>query len=508
MRALLRKIVVILCFLLFPVSAFANLEIKSENIIFYGDVKPADGERLVRNLEIYRAVILALSDVKNRPDSIPLTIYAFKNEKNLNKFAASRGIAGLYTEGADGPIFLTISKGGFKDDKWSSQVALHEYSHHVLHALSNDNYPRWYDEGFANYLSTFNIKEDIVTIGAPKANHGASLKDGSWMNPEKVLSAIHRYPETRRIDKFYGQSWLYVHYMQNTPELSTNFSTYIQTLKTVKDPLEAFEGAFKISTKDFHKSARLYWNKNAFPVASFKASPAILDHDMTVRTLTDEELELAFAKAKLNFLDKKSAQKLDKKLEKLEVSMGKTADLTLLRAEAAMMGEDYAKATNYVSELIKSSQTNSNLLRLRADIAYHKLWTEQFEKLDDNHVKIFQDNANLNAAIQYFEEALLLDETNKTSNLHLLTLLGRSNARVSNAGLEAVKRSYELHLKPDNVGQYLSVASVMARTGKLQRACDNYRYVKGRVDGYKDKDVNDDFARLTKFEQDYPNVCA
>jgi len=507
MKFWLRTLFVALCILILPITAFANLEIKSENIIFYGDVKAEDGERLVRNLETYRAVILAMTNIKNRPDATPLKIYAFKNEKTLSKFADRRGIAGIYTQGADGPVFLTVSKGGFKDDKWSSQVALHEYSHHVLHALSRDNYPRWYDEGFANYLSTFNIKKDIVTIGAPKANHGASLKDLPWMDATKVLSAIRRYPRTRRMDKFYGQSWLYVHYMQNTPELSKKLPTYLEALKTQKDPLKAFENSFGISIDEFHKSARLYWNKNAFPVASFKASPKLLEHEIVIRDLTDEEMELSFARVKLNFIDKKSAVKLDKKLENLESSLGQLPDLLLIRAESAMISEDYEKAANYISQAIKTSEINSRLLRLRGDIAYHKLWSEQFGKLADNQAKVFQKNKDLYTAIKYFEDALLLDSANATTNLHLLSLLGRSDAQVSSAGFKAVERSYELLLKPDDVGEYISVANIMARTGKMQRACDNYRYIKGRIEDYKDKSVNDDFARLMKFEQDYPVVC-
>ena len=507
MKTQLRSLLIFLCVLLFPMSAFANLEIKSENIIFYGDVKPADGERLVRNLEIYRATILAFSKVDNRPDKTPLTIYAFKNATKLNKFAASKGYAGLYTQGTNGPIFLTISKGGFKDDKWSSQVALHEYSHHVLHALSRDHYPRWYDEGFANYLSTFNITGDIITIGAPKVTHGTSLKQGGWMSPEKVFSSIRRYPETRRIDKFYGQSWLYVHYMQNTPEYSSKFPAYIDALKTAQDPLKAFESSFGVSVEDYHKKARLYWNKNAFPVASFKAGPAILNHEMTVQELTDEELDLAFAKANLNFLDEKTIVKFDKKLEKLQAKLGKREDLTLLRSEAAMLGKDYKKADHLMSELISTAGKNSNVLRLRADIAYHKLWTEQFEGLEKSQAKIFQQSADLQSAIQYFEDALIADKTNKTSNLHMLDLLGRSQAKITAVAMRAVERTNEFYLKQDNVGEYLSVANVLARAGKMLRACDNYRYAKGRIDSYDDKDVNDDFARLTKFEQDYPAAC-
>jgi len=158
---------------------------------------------------------------------------------------------------------------------------------------------------------------------------------------------------------------------------------------------------------------------------------------MTVQELTDEELDLAFAKANLNFLDEKTIVKFDKKLEKLQAKLGKREDLTLLRSEAAMLGKDYKKADHLMSELISTAGKNSNVLRLRADIAYHKLWTEQFEGLEKSQAKIFHN---------------------------------------------------EFYLKQDNVGEYLSVANVLARAGKMLRACDNYRYAKGRIDSYDDKD--------------------
>lgn len=502
------SIFIVFFYVLFsPLTATANLEIKSENIIFYGDVKPEDGERLVRNLEIYRSVILTLSKVENRPDRVPLRIYAFKNSKPLNKFIGGKGIAGLYTEGREGPMFLTVSKGGFKGNKWSSQVALHEYSHHVLHALTKDNYPRWYDEGFANYLSTFDITDDIITIGAPKVNHGRAMKNGAWMSPEKVLSSIHRYPRTRRIDKFYGQSWLYVHYLQNTSELSSKLPVYLETLKTQKDPVQAFENSFGLTVKEFQKKVRLYWNKNSFPITSFKASSKLLDHKTSVKVLTDQEFELAFAKARINFLDKKSVKKFEKQLINLEAELGQRADLKLLLAEAAMISESYNSARQHLSAAIKHAEIDSNLLRLRGDIQYHKLWSEQFGKLQKYEAKIFRMDDHLRRAVKYFEEALILDNSNKTSNLHLLSLLGRSKADVSHSALQSVERTYELYLKPNDIGEYIDIANVMARTGRKLRACDNYKYVKGRVEDYEDKNVNDDFARLRLFEQEYPNVC-
>jgi hypothetical protein len=86
-------------------------------------------------------------------------------------------------------------------------------------------------------------------------------------------------------------------------------------------------------------------------------------------------------------------------------------------------------------------------------------------------------------------------------------LLGRSEAAISEESLKAVERTADLFLKPENIGQYISVANVMARAGKTMVACDNFNYAKGRVDGYDDKDKNDDYARLKHFEENYPDLC-
>lgn len=496
-----------ICLLFIPVTAFAKIEVKSENIIFYGDVKEKDAKRLVKNLEVYRSVILSLSNVENRPDDVPLRIYAFKKGSQLNKFAESRGIAGLYKDTPEGPIFLTVSAGGFKKNKWSSQVALHEYSHHVLHALSTDNYPRWYDEGFANYLSTFMIDDDVVTIGSPNVSHGLALKQGPWLDPETVLGAIDRYPTTRRIDKFYGQSWVYVHYMQNTPELSAKLPAYLKLLKEKKDPLQAFETGFGLSIEEFHKRARVYWNKNLFSVASYKASEVLLDHDIEAREISDTAFNFAYAKTKANFLKKKDAIKFADKYENFESALGDNQDFLLMISQAAMMGEDYKRAKTYLTKAIKTGKINSQLLHQRADLAYHKLVSEQFEGIPDNQVKIFKTDKALAKAVQYFEEAFMLKEGNRTMDMHLLDLLGRSSSPVSEASMKAVERNYNLHLKPSNVGEYISVANVMARQEQKIRACDNYTYAKGRVEGYEDRNVNDDAARLLKFEQDFPGYC-
>ena len=195
----------------------ADLEIKSNNVRFIGDVDPEEGKRLVRNLEVFRSTILSLTGVKGNPDKKPLQVYGQKNVRELNKYLSTRGVGGIYLQsGLEGPTFVTTTKGGFDIDQVEAQTAMHEYSHHVLHGMTLEDFPRWYDEGFANYLSTFKLDGDTITIGTPNVWHGKFLKENKWLDPETVFKSVDNYPRRVNILLFYGQAWLYVHYMQNT----------------------------------------------------------------------------------------------------------------------------------------------------------------------------------------------------------------------------------------------------------------------------------------------------
>ncbi|MEL6686832.1 MAG: hypothetical protein AAFP97_04350, partial [Pseudomonadota bacterium] len=127
------------------------IEIKSENIIFYGEVNPALAKERVEQWETYRKMVYALSGIANPPpDPVPLTIYAFNRIGDLQDFTGNPGIGGVYTQGIDGPIFLTSVNQNYREGDFSEQTGFHEYTHHILHAIVKEGFPRWYDEGFAN----------------------------------------------------------------------------------------------------------------------------------------------------------------------------------------------------------------------------------------------------------------------------------------------------------------------------------------------------------------------
>ncbi|MEP3654223.1 MAG: hypothetical protein ABJO36_04935 [Litorimonas sp.] len=485
-------------------SSADPIEVRSKNVIFVGDVSEEEGKQLVSNLEIYRNTIIALVGLKGRPDKKPLRVYGIKNEGKLTKFTDISGIAGVYKNGLKGPVFVTTTKGGFDSGKWASQVALHEYGHHVLHGMSQDHYPRWYDEGFANYLSTFKIEGDIVTIGAPNVLHGRSLKENRWMNPETVFRSIRNYPRTRNISQFYGQSWLYVHYMQNHPELGNKLPDYLANLKSGQEPLQAFEAAYGMTAREFHNLARGYWSEDAFPVLQFKASEALLNPKMTIRPLTEDEAILAFAEGERNFMSKKKAKSLKKKYDKLADSMAEALEVLIGQAHNTMYLEEYDTAKLLVGKALEKAPKNSDVLTLQGDIYYHELSDALFDSQKKKTIKKFPSDDKTKAVAAYFEEALSVDPNDYTAVTHLVNLYGRSNLPLTPIGETAVKTMSQSYLNPRHVGEHMDLANIYERMGEMPKACAYFGIAKARVESYEDKDVNDDFARVQAFDTAHP----
>lgn len=482
----------------------AEIEVKSENVVFVGDVPQEAGERLVRNLEIYRDTIIALVGLKGKPDNEKLRVYGAKNTKALKKYTGRGGAAGVYTNGADGPVFVTITKGGFEQGRWSSQVALHEYGHHILHGMSRDTYPRWYDEGFANYLSTFKIEGDLITIGAPNAQHGLSLREDRWMDPEVVLSSIHNYPRTRRISQFYGQSWLYVHYLQNTPELGRKLPAYLEALKTGQKPLAAFEAAYEMTAKEFHRKARNYWNADAFPVMQFKASEKLLNPKLSVRTLSTDEAKLAYAGGQLTFISKKNAKDLKTTYAELSETMGETEEILMGQGHSAMILQDFEAASGFASKAMAKAPTNTKARSLYADVEYHKFSEPAFDAVGKGDAVYFPTNDAAKAVGDELEKALAMDPVDRTAMRHLINLYGRSQLPLTPTVRKTAETYSKYYLTPRSVGEYLDLASIFIRDSQTLRGCMLLNRAQHRVEGYDDKKSNDDYARAEAMDAAHP----
>jgi len=498
--------IILLGALSFPAAA-KNIEVESKNIIFVGDVSEEGARRIVGNMEIYRETILALMDKESKPDIAKLKIYGLENTKAVGKFVGGKGISGLYTQGLDGPIFITTTKGNFEGDKWSSQVALHEYGHHILRSLSSESFPRWYDEGFANYLSTFSTKDGVITIGSPNVEHAKSLTEDRWMTAKTVIGSVHHYPKRGWISQFYGQSWLYVHYMQNNPELLAKLPLYLANLDAGQKAHPAFENAFGMSAKEYHKLARAYWRENNFPVMQFNVGDSLNKVKMNVRELSDAETELYFLEGQRIFMSKSKASSLAKKYAVLYEALGARTDILTGQAHCAMALEKFDEALKFAHQAIEVAPKDVDALRMLGDVRFHALMSSQFKDLKKHDPRFIPESEAFNQTVSAFENTLAVKPYDYTAISHLVQLYGLSDVVIPQTVKQATDKYTRFYLKPHQVGQTLHVANIYMRAGDKPKACDYYLSARQRVDGYDKKKINSDFAQAQAFEKKYPGLC-
>jgi len=250
-----------------------GIEVKSENFIFIGDVSKKDGERLVKDLEIFRLSLFKLFGVELQTEAVPVRIYAFKKNARFQSFVKNKTVAGVYKKGSQGPMFVLDATGGVTQGDAARRVAMHEYVHHVIATYTDQKFPRWYNEGYANFLANFKIKDNKIIIGAPDKNYARYLRSAKWMPMDTLIASVNRYPFTSGSNRsnqratqqaFYSQSWLAVTYMQTHPEYARKSTAYLNKINRGEDSIQAFNATFEQSPEDFGWVLKKFLKKNKY----------------------------------------------------------------------------------------------------------------------------------------------------------------------------------------------------------------------------------------------------
>ena len=483
-NSLIRRAVAALAALCIAAPALAEeVRIESENIVLYGDVRADFAEDFVRQMEVYRRMILALSGQDGfPPDKQKLTIFGFYTAHHLQKFAGrGEGLAGVYTLSQDGPIFLTPIKRREGNGDWASQVALHEYSHHVLHALVEDEFPRWYDEGFANYLSTLEISDEQIALGSPNVSHTQHFVHRiGWLPPEVVINAVDRYPsidgsgwtQAASMNNFYAQSWLYVHYLQSHPELGGKLPDYIDAIKRGTGSVAAFEAAFGLSLADFHSRAVAYFDANAFEVIAFEPQGDFMAVDVTVTPISRSRLAYEQLAGQMAFLSDRNDGRFEKLIELAAKEHAGDPLVSSARAALAVQQEDYGQAVSAAQRALAARPDDAVLLRTLADARFHQLQQGGANAdLPDDAVRVLPSGAAFTDMADGFARVLELLPDDRTAATHLLTAYAMSDAPITPTARRAVETVEDKHMTRRLPGMALDLAAFHLRAGNTERGC-------------------------------------
>src|SRR5690349_3488139 len=172
----------------------------------------SQARQFIGDLARYRALLEKALGRHATNTAIPTQIL-IASESDWRKYLQPRpDIAGWFQQG-NFANYMTMN--GDAERWFAVHVILHEYTHYYLASQFAGEYPPWFDEGLAEFMSyaKFNDKNKVVLQLSPELMNEA--RDGDWIPFERLLKIDHYSPEYQShklMPSFYAQAWLTVHY--------------------------------------------------------------------------------------------------------------------------------------------------------------------------------------------------------------------------------------------------------------------------------------------------------
>jgi tetratricopeptide (TPR) repeat protein len=248
------------------------IRVQSEHFTIYSNDEEKVARLAVANLERLRKTLASQTNVEAVNSPVPTSIFLFKDDKSFRPYTmpAHNGVSsltGYFFSRPDGN-YIAINA-----EERAAQIVYHEY----IHFFVNNNLPDvplWFNEGLAEYYSTFESKEDKTKIGLPVAHHLTFLKQQKPVSklpaPIPLDQLLEKsdilHEEEAKIGSFYAQSWLLVHYLMQGQErrLLPRLSRYLILLTQGHPRSQSFREAFEMDAAQLQQQLEQYLRRFRF----------------------------------------------------------------------------------------------------------------------------------------------------------------------------------------------------------------------------------------------------
>lgn len=246
------RAVAVLWLLVSSVAANADWhEASTDHFVIFADQDPDRLRKFADRLERYhRALEIILNaDRPNPSPSNRVFVYMVQSDAAVRKLYGDKRsfVQGFYQPRAGGSVaFVPENVSGSDDALDPYRILFHEYAHHFLIGSSAENYPLWFSEGFAEFLSSVKFERDGgIGLGAPANHRGYELMVAKSVPIERLLdTAGYLKSRTKAYDEFYGRSWLLFHYLQLSGQRRGQLTAYRNALREGKSEAGAAAAAF------------------------------------------------------------------------------------------------------------------------------------------------------------------------------------------------------------------------------------------------------------------------
>lgn len=284
-------------------------DISSENF----RIKSVLGEErtieLLRHLEVMRASLGDVTEAPTYESGVPTIIIAVDNHDEYVSIGAPDFSAGFFISNLrENAILIQDSA-----NSTGIHVVLHEYAHYLNKQSGRIRFPRWFEEGNAEYLSHSRVADQAFEYAMAPERHLSTLNFASWMPLTKIL----RVDDVTALSEddatlFYSQSWLLVHYLRSLPDADQSIGPalhrYAQLAFEGSLPIDAFEQAFAVEVDQFEQELLQYYLDRNFTSRRVAVNTALPGFAPRVNSMSKAEALLALAQMALRFENTDAAE--------------------------------------------------------------------------------------------------------------------------------------------------------------------------------------------------------
>ncbi len=264
-----------------PVAPQRNwLRLQTSNFTLLGNSSEKDLRRVAQRLEQFREAIGVLfpKAVLNAPR--PTFVLVFRNQKSYDPFkpkyqGKTKDIAGFFIRGA-AANYIALTTESLDD----FGTVYHEYMHQVVDNTMESS-PLWFNEGLAEYYTSFSVTPDgqRASLGKVLPWHVLLLRQ-QWVPLPALLAVTHESPlynEKNRMGVFYSESWALVHYLLlgDQQKYARHAAEFIGLLDDGTDPNDAAMRTLHVSLDALEKGVRGYVNQELFPLQTVRFTERI-----------------------------------------------------------------------------------------------------------------------------------------------------------------------------------------------------------------------------------------
>ena len=360
------------------VSAKDNwISVRSRYFQLIGNAGEKDVRQVANRLEQFREVFTRLFPKAKFISPVPTTVIVFKSDKSYSPFRSNPNIAGYFQPGPDvNYITLTTELRGEQDP---FTVIFHEYTHLLVNSTLG-NVPIWFNEGLAEYYSSFAISDDRkVTLGKPIGHHVYLLRESKMLPLPTLFQVDHKSPHYNERDKqsiFYAQSWALVHYLIQKPGGSDAIDKFMGLMNSNVSLDDAFQQSFQTTFEKMEKEIRAYIRHDSYPVTVGKFEQKVdFDTQLQVAPLSEADAQAYLGDLLLH------SNRTDSE-EYLKKALALDANHPMANASLAMLRVREGKIEEARSNLARAVTANSqNYL-----IHYYYAYALSQEGMDTSHL--------------------------------------------------------------------------------------------------------------------------